>query len=387
MLAACVSLSAQDLWDAAKVAESRAAFRNGDEFVCSVMKGIIDHADKALTTKNISVMDKKRPSISGDYHDYYSQARYYWADPTKPDGKPYISRDGESNPEIYELDRYLLSGMAYNVECCALAWYFTGDKKYGRKAASQLRTWFLDEETYMRPHLKYSQVHPGSDGDLGHAAGMIDAYSFIDMLEAVKLMEKGNFLKKKEMKALRKWFGDLEAWIMSSEPGQQEYRAKNNHSVALDVQLVAYRSFSGNKEGAMEIIRDFHPKRIFTQVQPDGSQPQELRRTIAMHYSNENIEHMIDISYFAKSVGLDIFSLESEDGRSITKAIDFLLPYSTGTVEGWPWKEINGWDNSIEHYSRTLYRAAKFNPSRADWIETSAKIRVPGDKSMMYLVF
>ena len=47
-----------------------------------------------------SVMDKGVTPPSGDKHDYMSQAPYWWPDPTKPDGSPYIRKDGERNPEI-----------------------------------------------------------------------------------------------------------------------------------------------------------------------------------------------------------------------------------------------------------------------------------------------
>ena len=34
----------------------------------------------------VSVMMKDKVAASGDKHDYLSQARYVWPDPTKPDG-------------------------------------------------------------------------------------------------------------------------------------------------------------------------------------------------------------------------------------------------------------------------------------------------------------
>ena len=32
-----------------------------------------------------------------------SQAPYFWPDPTKPNGLPYIRRDGERNPELNKI--------------------------------------------------------------------------------------------------------------------------------------------------------------------------------------------------------------------------------------------------------------------------------------------
>lgn len=45
----------------------------------------------------------------------------------------------------------------------ALAWYFTGKENYARQAAKIVRTFFLDPEVGMRPHLKYAQLNPAKE--------------------------------------------------------------------------------------------------------------------------------------------------------------------------------------------------------------------------------
>jgi len=55
-----------------------------------------------------------------------SLARYYWPDPTKPDGLPYIDRDGQSNPELEEYDSKPFHEMGAHVYTLALAGYLTG---------------------------------------------------------------------------------------------------------------------------------------------------------------------------------------------------------------------------------------------------------------------
>lgn len=77
-------------------------------------------ADKLLDVQPLSVMMKEKVPASGNKHDYMSQARYYWPDPTKPDGLPYVSRDGESNPELNKLDRNRLGATASRVTTLAL---------------------------------------------------------------------------------------------------------------------------------------------------------------------------------------------------------------------------------------------------------------------------
>ncbi len=43
-------------------------------------------------------MDKSLLAASGDKHDYYSFPPYWWPDPSKKDGMPYLRKDGETNP-------------------------------------------------------------------------------------------------------------------------------------------------------------------------------------------------------------------------------------------------------------------------------------------------
>ena len=45
----------------------------------------IRDADQAMKTEPHSVMDKKQTPPSGDKHDWYSQAGYWWPDPKEPE--------------------------------------------------------------------------------------------------------------------------------------------------------------------------------------------------------------------------------------------------------------------------------------------------------------
>ena len=59
---------------------------------------LVLEADKILTMKPMSVMDKKIIPPSGNKHDFMSQAPYYWRDTNSPNGH-YVNRDGQRNPE------------------------------------------------------------------------------------------------------------------------------------------------------------------------------------------------------------------------------------------------------------------------------------------------
>jgi alginate lyase len=84
--------------DALEQAKQRIAV--GDSGWRPAYDRLVREANGALTAGPFSVMDKKRVPPSGDKHDYVSMGPYWWPDPTKPNGLPYIRRDGERNPEI-----------------------------------------------------------------------------------------------------------------------------------------------------------------------------------------------------------------------------------------------------------------------------------------------
>lgn len=333
-------------------------------FYAAFYQALLQEADGWLKQKQLSVMMKKQVPASGNKHDYMSIARYYWPNPSKPNGLPYINKDGEVNPEIFDYDRYPLGQMVDRVITLSLAWFFSGKELYAAEATKQIRVWFLDKATCMNPNLEYSQVVKGKDNNKGRSSGLIDTYSFIEMLEAVTLLEKSRSFTGADSKALKEWFEQLTEWMLSSPQGNKEAASTNNHSVSYDTQVIAFALYSGNRELAEETIKAFPEKRLFRQVEPDGSQPQELRRTLAFHYSRENLTHVINIMLMAKRAGLPIDQLESEDGRSFYKAIDFLTPYVEKGQKAWPYQQISGWDGEVQSFCKDLYRIAScLNPA------------------------
>ena len=324
LLAPCTQ--AQSIWDATHLANVKQSIH--EPFYATAYQALQAEADKLLDVQPLSVMMKEKVPASGNKHDYMSQARYYWPDPTKPDGLPYVSRDGESNPELNKLDRNRLGATASRVTTLALAWYFSGEEKYAQKATELIRVWFFDKDTRMNPNLEYAQMIPGHNGGKGRCYGVLDSYSFVEMLDAVKLLEQSKSFTAKDSKQLQAWFGKLLNWILTSPQGQEESRQANNHSTAYDAQVIAIALYTGNLKVAREVINAVPAKRIFTQIEPDGRQPHELRRTLAFGYSQYNLTHLLDIFCMAEKIGIRIDNATSPDGRNFYRAMDFLAQYT-----------------------------------------------------------
>lgn len=368
-------LHAQSIWNAEHLAEVKANIHQ--PYHASAFAALTEEADRLLNAVPLSVMMKEKTPASGNKHDYLSQARYFWPDPTKPDGLPYIERDGVSNPELEKLDRNRMGETAGRITTLALAWYFSGDEKYAKKATELIRVWFLNKDTRMNPNLEYAQMVPGQNGDKGRCYGVLDSYSFVEMLDAVSLLEASASFTDRDAKQLKHWFGKLLEWIRTSPQGIEESRQANNHSTAYDAQVIAFALYTGNQSVAAEIIRAVPQKRIFTQIEPDGKQPHELRRTLAFGYSQYNLTHLIDIFLMAQKLGIRLDNITSDDGRGFYQAMDFLAQYVGKEVSEWPFRQISGWDEKQQAFCKDLYRTARWlNPDRQDYLKLYREHRV-----------
>lgn len=362
-----MSVSAQSIWDANHLERVKQSIHEPQ--YQPAYEALIERANQVVGLEPVSVMQKEKTPASGNKHDYMSQARYYWPDTTKADGKPYINRDGHSNPELDKLDRNRLAEVAARVSTLSTAWYFSGQKQYAEKAAQLLRVWFFDAETKMNPNLNYAQVIPGHNNDQGRCYGVIDTYSFVEMLDAVQLLEKSEAFTSADSKQLKAWFSELLNWILESEQGQEEARQKNNHSVAHDAQVIAFALYAENMEVAKAFLTNFPERRMFAQIEPDGSQPQELHRTLAFGYSQFNLHHMVDVFLMGRKLGMRLDEATSADGRNFYKAVDFLTPYLGKPVSDWPYQQISDWDSKQQELCRDLFRIYSFNPKRTDYLE------------------
>jgi hypothetical protein len=164
----------------------QASLQKRDADFQAVREWLLAEASVALQEKPVSVMDKPQAPASGDRHDYLSFALYFWPDPTKKDGLPYVRRDGQANPESEgeRSDKPRLKKMARLTKILALAYSLTGDERYAAQAALQLRTWFLDPTTRMNPHLNYAQVIPGLTA--GRSFGVLEGSYLLSALELPK---------------------------------------------------------------------------------------------------------------------------------------------------------------------------------------------------------
>ena len=316
------------------------SIRRGDTEYLPAYRHLITEADRLLTKGPYTVMSKKQVPPSGDKHDYVSRGPYWWPDPSKADGLPYIRKDGLTNPEYYDFpDHAELHRMTGAVYQLGLAYYYSGEEKYAAHAAKLVRTWFLDKETKMNPHLNYSQQIPGICE--GRGIGLIDTRPFVQMLDGVILISSSPSWTAEDEAGLKDWFRQFTRWMLTSSNGQDELRQHNNHGTYYDLQVVAYSIYTGQTAQAKNHLREYTYKRLDSQLAEDGEQPYEMARTRPWGYCGMNLKGFVELAKVGEKVGENLWVYETPKGASIRKAIEWYFPFFSGE-KTWPKAEITG---------------------------------------------
>ena len=311
-----------------------------DAALMPAFRKLTNDANRVLAIPPTSVMEKPRAGASGDKHDYFSQAPYYWPDPLKPDGLPYIRKDGVRNPESGDehSDAPRLEHLAKNTETLALAYYFTGREAYAAQVAKLLRVCFLNPATRMNPNLNQAQAIPGVNS--GRGIGMVESRGLMNVCDAVGLLAGSGSWTRADGEGMQQWMRNFLDWAQTSPLGQDGQAAKNNHGSWHDAQVTHLALFTGETNLARRIVESAKERRIAVQFKPDGSQPLELAREDSFSYSRFNLSALFTLATHAEHLGVDLWHFESKDGASLRRGLDFLLPYAEQPQKVWPYEHV-----------------------------------------------
>lgn len=360
----------QVIWDRANIDRVRKETPDPNTPTGVAVANLRKCAEVALQKPVHSVTQKEIVPPSGDVHDYLSFSRYWWPDPSKPDGLPYIRKDGVSNHKlIAKGDRGRLGEFCDGVQTLALAGYVLNERRYSQRAAELVRAWFLDEATRMNPNLNFGQGVPGRED--GRGPGIIDTRGFMLVLDAVELLDDASWSAKDQCN-LQAWFDEYQNWLAESPLGQHEQVAKNNHGSWFDAQRARYALFAGNEDVAKEIVEQAK-HRITMQFDKAGNQAAELKRTRALFYSMFNITALTRLARVGDKVGVDLWQYKPDHGCGFHKALDSLLPFLIGESK-WPHPSMGVYSLSPSSHLTLRLFASHFKDDA--YVQAAAKIKV-----------
>ena len=343
--AACFSSTLVQL-DLVQVAMVKQKIHDGmaPERTISAYKELLANAGQLLSMENPTVMDKSILPPSGNKHDYLSIGRYWWPNPDTSDGLPWIRKDGETNPQTQTnaVDRNRLSDMTNAVKNLSLSYYFSEDERFAQKAVNLLKTWFLDEDTLMNPHLEFAQSVPGNPE--GRPFGVLDGRAIASVLpDAINMLSNSSHWTTKDDLKMTRWLTAYLTWLTESDLGKEEGEQENNHGSWYMFQVASLANYLGNKP-LIEKIVGLAQQSLDWQLNSKGGQIHELERTRSFFYSCFNLEALTNIAVFGDEVGMDMWNFESEEGKSLALAVNYVTPIISG--QDWPHASLHGADLS-----------------------------------------
>ncbi len=324
--------------------------------IAAATRKLVAEAEGWLEAAPFTVTGKREAPPSLDKHDYMSLSIYHWPNPATPDGLPYVTRDGQVNPEVERYDRPAMAGTHDAVEALTLAFALTGEERYAAKSVDFLDAWFVDQATRMNPNMLYAQYIPGHSGfDTpvrypavyvpgveGHGiyvafGGMIEGVRLVPVINLLPLLEPSPYWTPRISDGMKRWCRDFLHWMLHHQHGKDEAGCLNNHGSWYCVQALAHALHSEDLDAARSIVRDRVPERIAMQIEPDGSMPEELGRANAFHYVVFGLTSFFNLAVMAEKLDVDLWHYATPDGRGIRRALDWLMPY-LDNPGAWPGK-------------------------------------------------
>ena len=323
---------------------------------------ILKTATAALELSPLTITKFPAKFSEGGPNDYYSNGDYWWPNPAKTNGLPYIQRDGQTNPENFNQHRLALRQLRDAVAALGAAYQITGEDRYATQAAELLRVFFLDPATRMNPHLKYSQAVPGVAS--GRGIGIIDTLHLIEVPMAIDAMQKSAAFPVETVAGMKQWFRDYTEWMITSKNGQKESTEKNNHSVAFWLQVAVFAKFTGDEARLAECRRQFKEVFVPNQMAADGGFPLELKRTKPYAYSIFQLDNMTTLCQVLSTASDNLWNFQLSDGRSIRKAEAYLYPFLADKSK-WPLKpDVMAWDGWPRRQASLLFAGLAFGEQK-----------------------
>ena len=325
---------------------------------------IIATANLYLTIAPQTVTATSCGRSAGGINDFYSEGDYWWPDPKNTEG-PYFQRDGQSNPGNFVAHREAVFRLSDIVGTLTSAYLLTGNDKYIHAAEKHFKAWFITPGSRMNPDMRFAQAIKGRF--TGRSIGLIDAIHFIEVARSAKILHESKAINNDLYDGVKLWFDQFLNWMFTHPYGIEEMNAKNNHGTCWVMMAAAFADLTADS-AKLEFCRNrFKEVLLPGQMAADGSFPLEIKRTKPYGYSLFNLDAMSTICKILSTKADDLWRFTTPDGRNMSKAVEFMVPFVTDKTK-WPFpKDIMYWDEWPVRQPFLLFGAQAFN--RQEYLE------------------
>jgi hypothetical protein len=305
--------------------------------------------------QNADVLNRELPSITQNTSDikkitgknnFTSLAPYYHPDPDSPTGFPYVRKDGVRNIDSRKSSDNKYFGPMFSLfyPLCLL-YYFTKNEDYAIKAIQALQTFFINEETKMNPDLTYSGIVIGNNiDDLRIRGAIIDVNNLSLFPDLIEFLKPSVHWTTEIENSMVLWFDSLSDWFKTNPRGILQSGYSHNIKTSYMKQLCSYLCFCGKQDEAKIYLENNLKNLLSAQIDNEGKQILEMDRVKNRHYSNFNLNLLVNLATISNNLGVNVWGYEDSEGKgSIKKAMKYLAYYYLNPTE---WTTSNEQNNS-----------------------------------------
>ncbi len=293
-------------------------------------------------------------------NDYISFAGYFYpVAGHETDGTPWVANEalGLNYDVMNKFDGPRLTKMIAVTTWCSKAYWVSNDNAFAKKAADQLRAWFVNSQTAMKPNFECASIVPFDPvNKTGTGWGIIDISGVLpNILAGIEMIRPSGEWTQTDDAAMKKWCYNFANWLQTSQKGLNEGRAQgnNNHGIYYDALLVGIwmylNTYNGvdyittakgymkykvtanriqNQIGNNTLVQDAYGNQKINKY-VTGGMHLELSRPNASMYNSFALDGLIMLMNMSQNLGFDLFNWKNTltDTRSIKSAIEWYFPY------------------------------------------------------------
>lgn len=360
LLFVCISLSSCQ--------EQTAVSEDGTDYFAMAVEvlqdSVLQIAQENLSEAPITVTAASSPRSAGGLNDFYSEGDYWWPDSTNLEG-PYIRRDGLTNPNNFTDHRKAVVRLSEVVGNLASAYLITKEEKYAKAVIQHLEAWFVNDSTKMNPNLLYAQAIKGRH--TGRGIGIIDGIHFMEVVQAIRVLEDHDQVDPAQLKIMKAWFADFVTWLTTHPYGIDEMEHPNNHGTCWNMQVGVYALFTQN-DSILQFCRDNYKNRLLpNQMAENGSFPLELDRTKPYGYALFNLDAMTMNCVILSDESDNLWEYHLPNGANMKKGLEYMAPF-VADKSSWPLEpDVMYWDNWPVAHPAFLFGGIYYGQD--DWID------------------